>query len=329
MVPSTLSSWALLIARALTARGLDADELFRRAGMHPEHTRDPNARYPLISMQRLWKLATESSQDPCFGLDVAQLWHPTTFHAIGYTALASSSLREALSCVVRYNRVVTTGARVELGENDSEVFVTVSALYPQIAPASFHAAAAALVILCREARGGEVNPLWVKFPQANGPCTERLRRFFHCPISVGGAHMRMAFSREDLNAPLPTAHPALVRANEELLKQYLTGLGSGDLALQVRLKLVSLLPSGEIEQTTVARSLNLSLRSLQRQLKQEGVTFRQLIDDTRRDLAKYYLRDSTLTVSEVAYLLGFNETSSFSRAFRRWTGRAPRWEAPS
>ena len=92
MGPSTLSSWALLIARALMARGLQAGELFIRAGMPPERMHDPDSRYPIASVQRLWALATESSQDPCFGLDVAQLWHPTTFHAIGYTALARRAI---------------------------------------------------------------------------------------------------------------------------------------------------------------------------------------------------------------------------------------------
>jgi AraC-like DNA-binding protein len=66
------------------------------------------------------------------------------------------------------------------------------------------------------------------------------------------------------------------------------------------------------------------LRSLQRKLHERGVTFRKLLDETRRQLADQYLKDSMLTVSEIAYLLGFSEVSSFSRAFRRWTGHAPR-----
>ena len=105
---------------------------------------------------------------------------------------------------------------------------------------------------------------------------------------------------------------------------YLASLGSSDLMFRLRSKITDLLPSGAINQAMLARSLNLSIRSLQRQLKVEGMTFRQVIHDTRRDLAEYYLKDSTLCVSEVAYLLGYTEPSSFSRAFRRWTGDAPR-----
>jgi AraC-like DNA-binding protein len=77
-------------------------------------------------------------------------------------------------------------------------------------------------------------------------------------------------------------------------------------------------------EATMARALNLSQRSLQRKLSERGTTFRQVVDDTRKQLAEQYLKDSMLSVSEIAYLLGFAEVSSFSRAFRRWTGQAPR-----
>src|SRR3954471_22370346 len=101
MGPSTLAAWALLIARSLAERGIDAEPLFRRAGMPPERLHDANARYPWAAVERLWQLGAEASEDPCFGLEVGRLWHPTTFHALGYVALASASLREALTYVAR------------------------------------------------------------------------------------------------------------------------------------------------------------------------------------------------------------------------------------
>src|SRR5262249_21770434 len=133
----------------------------------------------------------------------------------------------------------------------------------------------------------------------------------------------------DVDAPLPTANPVLLRVNEQVLTHYLAGLASTELAVRVQSKVMHLLPSGEVEEETIARSLNLSRRSMQRKLSREGVTFRQLVDNTRKQLAEQYLKDSTLVVSEVAYLLGFSEVSSFSRAFRRWTGSAPRTAMPA
>src|SRR5688572_28233332 len=120
MGPSSLSSWVQLISRTLRARGTDDEEVFRRAKMPPV-IHDPNARYPAGGLQRLWLLAAEASGDLCFGMEVGRAWHPTSFHALGYAALASSTLRQALEYLVRYSRVVTTGARLALAEGRGEV----------------------------------------------------------------------------------------------------------------------------------------------------------------------------------------------------------------
>jgi len=315
-----------MISRALSAHAIDSAALFRRAGLDPDRLRDPNARYPQAGMQRLWALATSAAGDECFGLEVAQAWHPTTFHALGYSALASETLREALLRMVRYGRVVTTGARLELQQNDGEVTVKLLASLPnhQIVPASIDAGVASIVILCREGRGGQVVPVRVTLTRAEPRCSSRLRTFFACPVEFGAIENVVVFRATDLDAQLPTANAVLLRVNEQVLTDYLARLERSEVTVQVQAKLIQRLPSGDVEESSIARALNLSLRSLQRKLEARGVTFRKLLDDTRHQLADQYLKDSTLSVSEIAYLLGFAEVSSFSRAFRRWTGRAPR-----
>lgn len=326
MGPSTLTSWALLIHRALLARAIDADSLFRRAGLDPERMRDANARYPVAAMQRLWALATSATGDGCFGLQVAQAWHPTTFHALGYSALASETLREALARAARYMRVVTTGAHIELHDRGAEVEVQVLSMTPpnQVAAASIDAGLASLVIMCRESRGARIDPVRVKLTRAASGCTDRLEAFFGCPLELGAAENAVVFRATDLDAQLPTANPTLLRVNEQLLTDYLAHLDRSDIVVRVQAKLFQVLPTGEVGESSIARALNVSLRSLQRKVKDRGVTFRNLLDGTRRQLAEQYLKDSTLSVSEIAYLLGFAEVSSFTRAFKRWTGRAPR-----
>jgi AraC-like DNA-binding protein len=326
MGPTTLASWALLIHRALTACRIDADALFRRAGMDPDRMRDPNARYPVSAIQRLWALAAAATDDPCFGLQVAQLWHPTTFHALGYSALASETLRDALLRAVRYSRVVTTGASLDLQQDGAEVILTLASASPgrQAVTASLEAGLASIVILCREARGQRIDPLRVTLARTHCGCVRGLQEFFGCPVQLGAVDNSVVFHASDLDARLPTANPVLLRVNEQVLTHYAARLESSELAVRVQSKLIQLLPTGEVDQNAVARSLNLSLRSMQRKLRDEGTTFRRLADDTRRQLGEQYLKDSTLVVSEIAYLLGFAEVSSFSRAFRRWTGHAPR-----
>ena len=324
MGPSTLASWALLIQRSLAARGIDADALFRQAKMDPAQLRDPNARYPVGAMQRLWVLAAEATRDRCFGLEVGQAWHLTTFHALGYSAVASASLREALGYLVRYSRVVTTGARFDLVDHGAEAALKATSLLPPEAalPEAMRlvvqAGAAAIAILCGEVKGARVSLLRITFSQRDESCGSRLESFFQCSIAFGAPDDALVFAAAELDAPLPTGNALLARINEQALARYDAALHSAQVAERVRAQLMRALAAGKFDQGTIARSLNLSLRSMQRKLAREGTSYRELLDRTRRQLAEQYSRDSTLSASEVAYLLGFEEASSFSRAMRRW-----------
>jgi AraC-like DNA-binding protein len=93
--------------------------------------------------------------------------------------------------------------------------------------------------------------------------------------------------------------------------------------MQVKTKLVDHLPSGAITEKDIADLLNMSLRSLQRKLEEKGYTYKQLLEETRRELAEQYIRNSRLSLGEITYMLGFSELSNFSRAFKRWTGKSP------
>ena len=324
MGPSTLAAWALLIARTLNERGIDASAVFRRAGLPPERLQDANARYPVEGMQRLWRLGAEVARDPCFGLVVGQSWHPTTFHALGYVALASASLREALTYLARYSRIVTTGALIDLVDDGAESALLLSSgvaaahrdvPWTQIA---VHAGLAAVVTLSREARGGSVPLRRVMLTYDADGCAGRLRQFFACPVQFAAQHNAIVFEPDVLDEPLPTHNPELLRINHRLVTEALAALDAGSVSTRVGAQIARSLPSGKVDQAMVASALNLSRRSLQRRLNEEGVSFRELADATRRNLAQQYFKDTSLSSAEIAYLLGFSEASSLSRALRRW-----------
>ena len=327
MGPSSLASWAQLIARELARRGVDARALFREAKLPFDQLQDPNSRYPSTGLQRLWRLAADATQDPCFGLEVGRAWHPTTFHALGYSALAAASLREALGYLVRYCRVVSTGARMDLVDDGHEARVLLSAgehgapWQSHVSSASVQAGLASVIVLCRLACGGRVTLERVAFENESRAGAARLEKFFGCPVSFGADHNAVVFRSDELDRALPAANPSLLRINEHALNQYLARIGPNDLVAAVRSLLVRMLPSGEVHQNTIARALNMSSRSMQRKLQQQGISFRELLDETRRALAAQYTADGTLSASEVAYLLGFAEPSSYSRAMRRWNRR--------
>ncbi len=126
-----------------------------------------------------------------------------------------------------------------------------------------------------------------------------------------------------MDAALPTANSEMARVSDRIIHEYLARLESGDVSRLIRKRLLNTLSAGDIGEEGVARSLHISVRSLQRKLREEGLTFKGLVDDMRRELATQYTRDSRLTIGEITYLLGFSDPSSYTRAFRRWTGMSP------
>jgi AraC-like DNA-binding protein len=127
-----------------------------------------------------------------------------------------------------------------------------------------------------------------------------------------------------LDAPVVSADPGLKALMDEhagnLLASYRERM---NLANEVRERIARTLPNGEPALATVAAELGLTGRVLQNRLKEAGSHFTELVDEVRAQLARDYLSDSKYTLIDVAFLLGFSEQSSFSRAFRRWTGQAP------
>ena len=324
MGPSTLSSWALLIARALAKHGVDAEALFRQAKMRFDRLHDANARYPLAGIYRLWSLATEATNDPCFGLEVGESWHPTSFHALGYSALASATLGEAFGYLARYSRIVSSGARVDVARGAAEVVLKLMGREPlPHTTAPVQAGLAAIVVLCRCASGGSFAPARVHFMHDDNGTRARLERSFGCRVGFGSTYNGLVFPTRDVDAPLPGANAVLLRINEQALHQYAARIDSRQLVDRVRERIVHLLPSAEADEARIAREMNMSSRNLQRKLRDEGFTFRELVDDTRKRLAEQYAEDSTLSSSETAYLLGFAEPSSFIRAKRRWKSPSP------
>ncbi len=322
---SSISSWALLVAKALEADGHDSEDLFRRAGLDPARLRDADARYPVDGMCRLWRLATQVTGDPYFGLKAAGFWHPTTMNALGYSWMASDSLRDALTRMARYGRLVSTVAEMKLEEFDDHFSFKIHPRIgrPEVPNEAIDAALATFVYMCRVSYGDDFHPLRVETQRPEFDDPTRYLEYFQAPVEFSAPDNILCFTKESLEAHLRTANPRLARINDRVVTQYLAQFDKGSTAMRVRAKLIDLLSAGNVTQQEVADSLHMSLRTLQRKLSEENTSYKELLDETRRELANQYLRQATLSVSEVTYLLGFSEPSNFSRAFKRWTGRTP------
>ena len=324
---STISSWALLVARALDAQGHDSRRIFREVGLDPEKLANPDARYPYDGMRRLWLRAAEVTADPYFGIHVVRYWHPTSLHALGYSWMASDSLRDALERMTRYVRIVSTAVEAELEEAGASFLFRFepAPVARRMAPVyeALDAAFAMLVFMCRTSYGQDFHPLRVATMRPPFADPEPFLDFFHAPVEFSAPHNVLEFDKAALETHLPTANPQLARVNDAVVTEYLARFDRSSTSMRVRAVLIDGLSSGKVTQRAVASALHMSLRTLQRKLEEEGTSYKALLDETRRELARQYLRQPAISVNEVTYLLGFSEPSNFARAFKRWTGRSP------
>jgi AraC-like DNA-binding protein len=324
---SALSSWVLCIAKAIDSYGLDSREVFAEVGLDHSRLHDPVARFSYPAVGRLWELATRVTGDAGFGLTVANYWHPTTLHALGYAWLASSNLEEAFERAVRYSRIVNTAAggilRVERNADTYRVIVGGEGLSQPPAQVSLEAALAMLMVMCRAAYGVEFRPIRVTIRRQKPDCADRFIEMFSAPVIFSEQENAIWIDLAVVSQPLITANPELVRINDQIVTDYLAQLDRSDIIMQVRSRLVERLPSGATGEAEVAASINLSRRSLQRRLSEQGISFKQLLQQTRRELSLQYVRGSQHSFNEIAYLLGFAEPANFSRAFKRWYGQSP------
>ncbi|HFD80031.1 MAG TPA: AraC family transcriptional regulator [Gammaproteobacteria bacterium] len=322
---TTIGSVAALIARALRDAGVDPAPLFKQAGIPLAEVSRPEQRYLSTRMQRLWALALEATGDACFGLKVADYVQPSALHGLGFAWVASDTLRDGLTRLVRFSRFLNSYLDIRLEERPASVDLVIRGAehWPGFVHAAQDMGMASFLRMCRITAGEDIAPLAVHLQRPEPDCVQEFERLFRAPLTFGAVDARLCFDRAQLERPLPTPDPECARLADQTVTDYLARFDRDTLAQQVRARIIEQLPDGTPHQEEVARRLHLSLRSLQRRLRNEGTSFKHLLENTRRELALQYIRENHRSIGEITYLLGFSEPSNFTRAFRRWTGRSP------
>ena len=152
----------------------------------------------------------------------------------------------------------------------------------------------------------------------------RYAETFNCKVRFGTENTSIEFDYYDLENKFPASNKELAREHDKVVVDFLTKVAKVDLRYQVYSKLIEMLPTGECTRDQIANSLNMSTGAFHTKLKKEGTNFQELLDETRRSLAENYVRQSEISLTEIAYLLGYTNSSNFSRAFKSWTGKTPR-----
>jgi AraC-like DNA-binding protein len=322
---SMLGTFVVPVAQALRQQGIDPLEVVSAVGIDLAKAANPDWRVSQEKFNQLLASCIEISGDEAFGLLAAEQLQPQVLHSLGLAWLASDTVFDGLVRLQRFGRLVTSGIDLELEEEDEQVklFLGFDARVETPIPASRDYAVGIITRMCRLTLGEYLAPLTVELERPRPVEPERWEYLLSSRVLFATQTSCITWSKADIMEPLVTGDPALARINDEHTAAYLDSFLARSTTREVVNKIVEKLPDGAPSQQQIASALHVSNRTLQRKLREEGTSFMDLLQDTRMQLARKYLRSPGRSVVETAYLLGFSEPSTFSRAFKRWTGQAP------
>ncbi|MEM8538997.1 MAG: helix-turn-helix domain-containing protein, partial [Pseudomonadota bacterium] len=186
-------------------------------------------------------------------------------------------------------------------------------------------ATAALVRGMRTLTGRAIRPISVSFHHLRSTNLDVFERFFGCPVKFGEPRSALSLKQADLDLPLITQDERLHSILRDVCNRILAERETRPASITRRVEqyISEHIENGWPSQDSVARNLGMSSRTLARRLAEEGTSFRSVSNVLREDLATSYVRESPLPLTEVAFVLGYNDVSAFSTAFHRWTGQSP------
>lgn len=325
MQNSLLASAGKGLWRLLEAKGIDAAAVFEKSGLDPALIREPRARYPHDRLVKAWNEAALICGEEHIGLQAAEYFTPLDLNAVGVTFLSSSTLLEALQRMDRYETFINSNLDFTLVENGQRLDF-LSELQGQAGANDRVIEDCRLSVLVKLARTGldnALDPVEVAFTYPEPPATGEHFGVFRCPLVFAQPVSRISFDLADTHRPFTDANRELALSNDRFLEEMINELQSPDLVTRVKRAIMDDLPSGTPSEEQVAGQVCVSSRTLQRKLAGEGTNFRTLVLEVRRQLAEKYIADTTIPLSEISYMLGFADSSSFSRAFKKWTGEPP------
>lgn len=322
---STLATLWLMVLRLVELHGIDPQRFMAELGVAPETLRDVRARLPSRLADLAFERAAARIADPAFALRTARCWHPSNLGTMGYAWLSSRTLHTGLKRMERFARILGNRFTYRCVDEPGGlrfVFDHGRADAPIGHPiADF--SLSVILDMCRTNFGSKLNAASVRLRRPAPADARPWRDFFGCEIEFGAADDSFVLDRATADAPLPSANIPLANTFDAILTEQMANFFDDDIVSRCKAHVLQQLTSGLPSASELASALGLSQRSLQRKLHELGLSYQQLLDETRHELARRYLDDPGKSVTEITFLLGFSEQSAFTRAFRRWSGMAP------
>ncbi len=310
----------------LERRGINPRPLLKQAGLSIGALSERN-RISVTSQIEFLGLASRAVADDWIGLTLAADFDPREMEMLYYVAASSHRFGDALQRVERYARLANEALVVRIRKGSvCRVGLSYTGVPRHSDRHQMEYLALAFLRLCRQLVGQNVMPVSTSFIHHRSGNLREIKRHFGDNVEFDASADEICFEAGLLDRGLLDEDPFLNKLMLTTCEEALAGRASNVSPFRTLVEntIAPLLPHAEVGAKTVAPQLGLSERTFSRRLKAEGLTFAEILNDLRRDLAVRHLEDRSLPISQIAWLLGFHSPSAFSHACHRWIGTSPR-----
>lgn len=323
--PMISASYLLALNTFAQSRGLDIAAQQFQYDIDLQTDQTPEGNISCIAFARLLDVLAKDSNDEAFGLHFVEALPPRPAGVFHHIIFNSRTLRDAFHAFSRFLGLVTDGFRIEYAE-DGDAGWMIFQCQDDVGPHTqfFDGQVALVAVRARQLLGEACLPLRVDLARDAPADRKEFRRIFGIMPNFNQPIIRIGFDLASLAKPLPAANPELFSSAQDYGSQIL-GLTKFDSTFSstVANYIAGALQRGAASEARACAELGVTVRTLQRNLAAEGTTFKALMEDTRMRLARHYLLNTNLSLTAIAFLLGYSELSAFSRAARVWLGDSP------
>ena len=322
----TDSVWTLRsILTVFKQHGLDPSGLFAAAGLRRAVVDNPETRLTLEQVEAVWRTARQLCHDPCLALHAAESVQFGSYGAVDFICQAAPTVGKAIQRLCSYYPLINNCVILAAEKGEHECALYLGSHVGEPLPPMIDFVLATIVLHTRRCWQMDWVPGRVEFPYLKPNDTKEYKRIFRCSLTFERPAAKLVIPRVLWESPVPTSDPELLKVLEEQASTLLAlHPPPQDTEAGLRTLLGLKLRDGESRLQSVAEELGFSPRNLQRHLKAIDRSFSQVLDELRAQTAKYYLRDPEVPIGDIAGKVGYLEASSFTRAFKRWTGSTPR-----
>lgn len=305
---------------------IDTIKLLEDIGINSDIFSQENSYVEAHKIKLLFYKAAQLCKDPCLPLRLGENSSPESIGLLGYMLTNTANIKQMLEKMCHFSTLIGKNLQFNFSKNEEGYkFVILMHENPLIPIPRYKTEIhfSAIISLIRQLSGINILPKKAYFQHPKVEIKKEYKRLFGEVLYFEAYENALIFDEEELNIQIKTAYPGLLKYFETQAEKIIENLYDESWHTKVRKIILLKLGNEDIDIESIAKTLDISTRTLQNHLKEENYNYSKLLEDVRKNLSKYYLQNFSIDIGTIAFYLGYTDISSFTRSFKKWFKLSP------